>query len=191
MKKVIVFATKARMFLCLIPFVFLFAVCLINNENITTPGKLYPLMIAMLVGAVMTFLYFFRAVTFTVESVRTVGPFSSKDSAVIKKDRTLSFTLRPKNKLKIELFGRDDTPGFDWLKETEEGAFAEVNLYRDIAVGSDKAVGRVLGLFGLDEATVSEILLAKSFDREFPDFSVKKYDTDLGMRYDVRFYTTF
>ena len=190
MKKVIISATKLRMFLCVIPLVFLLVVCIINNEAITTPGKLYPLIIATIAGIIAMILYLLRGVRITAEEIRSIGLFSSKDSAVIKKDRTLSITLRPKGKLRVELYGRDDAPGLDWLKATEKGEFDEVNLYRDIAVGSDKTVGRVLGILSLDRSDISEILKSDKFDREYPDFRITKRDDPLGKRYDVRFYTT-
>ena len=189
MKKVYIFATKLAMFLTVLPLVFLFVVCIINNQSIETPGKLYPLMIASLIGCAFIIVYLLRAVKISTEEVRSIGLFSSKDICVLKKDRTLSITVRPKKKLRIEVFGRDDTPGFDWLK-ANENEFADVNLYRDIAVGNHATVARVLTMLGLDGKEVCEITTAKSFERDYPDYGIRKSEGDLGVRYDVKFYTT-
>lgn len=177
------------MFLTVLPLIFLFVVCVINNQSIETPGKLYPLMIATVIGCAFILVYLVRAVMVSVDEVRSVGLFSSKDVCTIKKDRTLTLTVRPKNKLRIEVFGRDETPGFDWLK-ADENEFSDVNLYRDIAVGNHSTVARILTMLGLDSAEVNEIISSKAYERDFADYGIKKSEGDLGVRYDIKFYTT-
>ena len=189
MKKINIFATKLGMFITILPIAFLLVVSIINNPSVETPGKLYPLIIGCIFGIAMITVYLWRSVRITLEEVRSIGPFSSKDRVILKKDRTLSLTLRPKNKLRIEVYGRDDAPGYDWLK-ADENEYADVNLYRDTAIGGQNAVKRVLWLCGIEGDEAKNILEAKEYDGRVGDFEIRKYVVDSSLRYDIKFLET-
>lgn len=190
LKRVSILATKKRMFLCILPILVLLAVSILHNGSMTTPGKLYPLIIACIVGIVAFTVYLYRTVVITLEGVRSVGPFSSKDSVTLKKDRTLSITVRPKGKLRIEVYGRDDTPGFDWLKADAGEESADVNLYRDIAIGNHSTVKRVLMLCGALGEAAEGLTKSETGELMLEAVEVKKYTSELGPRYDIKFLET-
>ena len=193
MKKVFIFGTKLPMFLCELPLLGLFILAIVFND---TSGKtiskagLYPLMIMMAAGMIFMFIYLFRAVLISGEAVRSIGLFSSRDRAIVNKDKTLVLTVRPKHKLKIELFGKDEAPQLDWISDSETIDRDYVNLYRDIAIGNDATVGRVLRSFDVPKQDIEEILLSESYSRDFSLVSVKKEKSDLGNTYSIKFLKT-
>ena len=87
MKKIFIFGTKLRMFLCELPLIFIMAVSIYFNPDMKTPGKLYPLIIAMAAGIIFMFIYLFRGVSISGEKIKSVGLFSSRDSIVVEKNK--------------------------------------------------------------------------------------------------------
>lgn len=185
MKKTFIFGTKLRMYLCELPLIFVLAVAIYFNPSMENPGKLYPLIIAMSLGIVFMFVYLFRGVSVSGEKIQSVGLFSSKDSVLITPDTTLQFTIRPKNMLKIELFGDSDAPIFDWMDKSKANKF--VNLYRDIAVGGFGQVRRVLLSFGVSGKDIDCLRTRDSIEIEYPEFVLKKDKSELGDKYSVYF----
>ena len=96
MRGIFLFCTKLWIYLSELPLIILFMVAVRQNKNIDTPVRLYPLMIALVIGMVLIFLYYFRIVKINFEEIRMIGLFSGRDKALIKKDRTLTFTLWPR-----------------------------------------------------------------------------------------------
>ena len=125
----------------------------------------------------------------SAEGVRSFGPFSSKDRAIINKDKTLVFTLRPNRRLMIELFGKDDAPELDWISK-DEGARDYANLYRDIAIGGERTICKVLSAFGVPNAEIEKAIASESFNGEYAIVSLEKKKTELGDTYSVKFLKT-
>ena len=174
MKKAYIFCTKWWLYLTEIPPILILTLCIIYNNKVDTPQKLYPLIAFCSLVIIFIFLYFFRIIVISTEEIRTVGLFSSKDSAIIEKDRILVFTLLQKNKMKIELEGKTSAPGFSWIKggEYEE---CYINIYRERAVGGKIAVSRVLNAIGVNHQEVSNFFEAKSLEKKYENITVTSY----------------
>lgn len=193
MKKVFIFGTRFRMFLCELPLILFFVASIIFNDSTDkdiAPIGLYPLIIALGIGMVFMFVYLFRFIIVCGEYVRSFGIFSSRDRAMINKDKSLVLTLRPKHKIKVELFGKDEAPGLDWVKNDTKTDRSFVNLYRDIAVGGVGTIKRILSAFDVPKDAIAEIISSESCEREFSLVSVSKSKTELGDTYTVKFLKT-
>ena len=189
MKSVILFSTKWLMYLTELPIALLLAAAICFNGGAPSPLKLYPLILACIGGMVFIFIYLLRAIIINNEKIRSFGPYSSKESAVINKGKTLVFTTRPHTKLKIELFGYDETPAFDWIDRVEREA-QYTNLYRDFAVGNSRTVGRVLSHFGLSRDDINRAISEPELSLEYPAFTLKKSVSDEGERFSLEFTKT-
>lgn len=190
MKKIFVFGTKLSMYLCEVPIILLLCAAIHFNDGLTNTVKLYPLIIACIAGIVFMFIYLLRGVIISGELVRSFGPFSSRDRAIINKDKTLVLTIRPKGKLKIELFGADDAPDLDWVDKESRSNRDYVNLYRDIAIGGVGTVKRILGYFNVPSADIPAIIAGEGYEKEYTDIKVCKEKTELGDVYSIKFLRT-
>ena len=65
---------------------------ILMNDTVDTLMRLYPLMAACALGIIFTFVYFFKAVVLSKDEIKYIGPFSSRDSAVINEGKTLILT---------------------------------------------------------------------------------------------------
>jgi len=156
MKNIVLFSTRARMYLTEIPQIILLLIAVRFNDKVDSFLKLYPLIILMCGCIIFTAVYFYRAVTISFEEIRCVGIFSSHDKAIINKDKTLVITLLPKKKLKLELFGDGgDSPTFEWLRS--DGP-TKINLFREKAYGTKKDVKKLLSYFEIEENDFDKIL---------------------------------
>lgn len=189
MKKILLFGTKPAMFLSLLAPIFLLVVSIINNPAVETPGKLYPLMVAAGIAIIFIIAYLVRGIRISTEEVRSIGLFSSRDRVELKEGKTLSLLLRPKRKIKVEVNGVDDTPGLDWLKDSEEGK-GEINLYRDSTVGGVGSIRKLLRLLELDNEQIEAIVSSDEHSGDYGDFTVCKTVSEIGTRYDIKFLKT-
>lgn len=190
MKSVFLFGTRMRMYLCEIPVIFLLAVSIYFNDKVDGALKLYPLILACCAAAIFMFVFLLRGISVSAEEVRSVGPFSSRDAAIIKKDITLVMTVMPGRKLRVELFGIDESPVFDWQKGNNAVEEEEINLYRDTAVGGHGSALRVLTYFGIDRGEAEEILGSDSFSATYDTFIFSKEKTEKGYTYTLKFTET-
>ena len=193
MKKVFIFGTKLRMFLCELPLLFFFVASIIFNDSTdkdVAPVGLYPLIIALGCGMVFMLVYLFRGIVVSGESIRSIGLFSSRDKAIVNKDKTIVLTLRPKHKIKVELFGKDDAPKLDWAINDDTVDRSNVNLYRDIAVGAEGTVKRVLASFDIPKEKAKEIISSERYEGEFSLISVSKSKTEHGDTYSIKLLKT-
>ena len=189
MKGLFFFSTKLRMFISEIPIIILLALAIRYNPMVQTPMKLYPLIIACIAGIIFIIIYLFRAIVISNEEVRSIGLFSSRDRSIINRDKTLVLTLRPRHKIKVELFGIDDAPGLDWIdKEDVEKRYT--NIYRDITVGGTRAVRRTLVYFGLSSEEIDELISKEKMHIENDDIRVRKEKTEHGDTYSIYFKKT-
>ncbi len=173
-KKTYLFCTKLRMFLSEIPLSVLLTLSIIYNNEVDGLLKLWPLIIALSCFMIFIFIYFFRLISISTEEIRAHGLFSSKESRTIEKDKTIVLTVRSKNRLRVELFGKDSKPMFDWIKE-EDAEPEFVNLFSEKAVGGIGSVKKVLAYFGVDAKDCDRIFASEPFEKEY---SLVKITTD-------------
>jgi len=171
MKGILLFCTKLWIYLSELPLIILLMIAIKQNGNVDTPVRLYPLIIMLIIGIILIFLYYFRMVKISFDEIRMLGLFSSRDKAIIKKNRTLSFTLWPKGKMIVELSGNDEAPALDWI-DPEDYAGMSVNLFRAKTVGTERTLKHCLIYFGVPAEDIETILRDAPTEREYDDFTL-------------------
>lgn len=161
MKKKYLFCTKAWLYLCEIPLAVLLALAIYYNPAIDTNYKLVPLIIVLIFTMVFFFVYFFRIVVISFEEIRYRGPFSSRDSALINKDKELIITMLPFSNLRVELYGNDGLPPM--IEGLKGEPSMDIYLFRGRAIGGRRRVASLLRYFGVAESDISEALLQDTF----------------------------
>lgn len=176
MKSVCLFCTKIRYFLTEIPPLLLLAIAIKYNSGVESTMKLYPLIIVMSGVVVFIALYFFRAVKINNEEIKAIGLFSSREKAVINKDKTLHITVLPKNKIRVELFGDNDNfDTYAWLKNEET---TEINLFRAKANGNEKTVHRILSYFGAEKDDIQKVFSTDGFSIDYEKIAITSEITE-------------
>ena len=169
MKKVSLFCTKIWFYLSEIPPIVLMIFAIIYN---TDDGiGLYPLIVFSASVAILIFIYFFRMIVISHEEIRSVGLFSSRDSAVIEKDTKLRITMEGGGNLHVALLGKRKMPDFSWAK-IEDYQSCDVNIYREKAVGGKSSVTRILKYFGVSSADIDSVLQSDSFTKDYEYFVI-------------------
>jgi hypothetical protein len=165
MKNIFLFSTRFRVFLTEVPLIFLLIVSIIHNERVDVLTKLYPLIIATALLIIFIPIFFIRGVKISFDEVRDVGFFSEKNHCLINDDNTLVFTVLPKNRIKIELFGcSDDTVTYNWLKDEEP---RDINLYRARANGTENTLIRIFRYFDITDGDIEAALDKKEFESDY------------------------
>ena len=158
MKKIFLFSTKFIYYWVLLPLIGIFALCLAFNNTVEHYLKLYPLIAVSLLGIVFTLVYFFRGVLISYEEIKAIGKFSSRDTAVINKGKSLILYKENRSRVKIILFGNDGIkPELSWMKSTQD-APKDISLFRAHTLGGNGTIKRVLKYFGADEGDFATIL---------------------------------
>ena len=188
MKKTYIFCTKWWLFLTEIPPAIILGLAIFYNNVVETPQKLYPLIAFCCLVIIFIFLYFFRLVSISAEEIRTIGLFSSKDSAVVEKDKILVFTLMPRNKMRVELDGKSNAPGFSWIKGDYEEC--DINLYREKAVGGKIAVARALKAFGISADEYAKIFSDREYKKDFENITISSYIDNKNRVVKIKFLNT-
>lgn len=189
MKKTYLFCTNWWFYLTELAPAVILTLCLFYNDKVETPGKLYPLIVFCCLCIIFLFLYFFRVISISAEEIRTIGLFSSKDSAVIEKDTTLTMTLLHGDKTRVELFGISNAPGFSWMKGGEYEK-SEINLYRERAIGGKSAVKRVLKHFGVKDGDINNSLGNGEFSSNYDSFELYATTENEARKINIRFTKT-
>ncbi len=149
--------TRAVLWLNLIPPAALTALAIIFNDSVETFPKLYPLIIVMAAITVFIAVFLLRVLYVSTEDVRMIGPFSSRDRALIKKNTEIRLTLQKKGRVKFEFLGEDKgAPVFDWMKT--EGQTQGVCIMRETVYGGERAVRRALKIFGIANEAADNLL---------------------------------
>ena len=78
----------------------------------------------------------------------------------------------------------------DWVTKDDEAAREYANLYRDIAIGGDNTVRRVLLSFDVPRKDIDEAISADEYSKEFSLVSLSKEKTEHGPTYSIRFLKT-
>ena len=166
MKKLLIFPnTIFRPILVSIPLLFIFVSAIRMNDAVQTSGKLYPLIIFSGLAVVFTFVFFFRPVILSHDEIKSIGPFSSRDKAIINMDKTLILTERGSGLISIDLYGNDGmNADLDWLKG--ENVLHDTYLFKSKVVGGVHTMKNILLFFGANEALADEILSADAIERE-------------------------
>ncbi len=174
MKHLYFFCTKLWYYIAELPLIALLAIALIYNDTSKEILKLYPLIIFLCAAIIFVFLYFFRFIKINREEVRSTGVFSARESALIKKGRSLKLTLRKNFTFKAELYGLNEAPTLEWI-DPEEYKDTPVNLFRARAVGSTASVKRVLKYFSVDESSYEMIFSSEDFESLFDKITLRAY----------------
>ena len=189
MKKTFLFCTKIWFYLCEIPPVILLIVSIIYNNDSDGLVKLYPLIVFSIAAIILIFLYFFRMIIITTDEIKCVGTFASKDSAMINKDRALIFTLTNNGKLTVRLFGNSDAPSFNWSKG-DEFKHSEIDLFREKAIGGNRAISKVLSFFDVPKEDISLMLSQNEYKKDYESYSLTKSTDDDKTTVSLRFTRT-
>lgn len=173
MKKTYLFCTNIGWFISLIPPIILLIISIYYNESSTGLLKLYPLIIFSVLAIVLTFAYFFRFITISTEEIRMHGLFSSRDAAIINEKKSLIFTIIPRKRMRVTLFGNNGLPAFNWA-QGDTYVPIDIDLFREKAIGGKGAVKRVLRYFEVDDEDIDELFSTDSFEKEYDAFILKK-----------------
>ena len=182
--------TRARALLNLLPSTALMTLSIIFNNKVDTLVKLYPLIIFM--GGITVFiaLFLFRVIYISNEEIRMLGPFTSRDRAIIKKDTSLVLTLTEKGRVKVELFGEDDgEPVFDWVKE-DGRELSPLCLFREKVYGGIPAMRRVLRFLDIGKDDIDRLLTEVECRVSCEGFDVSAVRDETSRILTVRFFET-
>ncbi len=163
--------TRFRVYLCQLPLIILLMIAIKQNNNVDTLLKLYPLITLLILGMIFIFVYFFRLVRIRYDEIRSIGIFSGRERSIIKKDRTLEFTLWQKNKMIVELSGKNEAPALDWI-EPEDYKDLNVNLYRMKTVGSERTLRNALLYFGIPKEDHEKIFTENLITLEYDEITL-------------------
>ena len=188
MKKIFLLVTKPWYFLTEIPPLTFFVISIINNKNVDTIYRLYPLIVALGLIMVFIFLYFLRAVTISLEEIRTHGLFAERDSVVLKKGRTLVLSKLDDARIKLEVYGKsNDEQVYSWLS-ADDGT--EINLFRTKALGGNRQIISILKYFGIPSEDAKAVLSTEGFEKEYKDFILTSETTESAIAARLLFKTT-
>ena len=166
-KKKYLFSTNPLMYLTEIPPIALLITCIIFNNRAVGDRKLYPLIIALSLAIIFIIVYLFRFIKISKEELRCIGPFSSHDTAIINKDKTLIITMLGHGRLRIALFGNDGQPPmFEGLRGEPS---IDIYLFRAKAVGTRRSVVSVLNYFGIPQEDAERAVLEEKYSSDYED----------------------
>lgn len=178
------------MFLTALPLLAVFVLAIVFNDKAEGFVKLYPLIIISAAGAIFIFIYLMRVISISTDEIRIIGPFSSKDSAIINKGKTLIISQRKKKRLKVILFGNDGArPSLDWT-QGENFVPVDINLFKEIGYGGERSIRRLLGYLEIDENTIGELIESTEYSKLLPLYELKKTTADNKFEYRITFLET-
>ena len=161
MKTLILFGTKLYVYLIEAPLILVLYGALKYNGEMTNLVKLYPLIVASILGIIFVLLYFFNAVILTSAKIKQFGLFSSRDSAIIKKDTSLSLTYLKNGNMRIELFALQKESALEWV-DRDSYVPTEANVFRERIIGKNGTARRVLKFFGLDKSDIDRLIYSEN-----------------------------
>ena len=167
MKKKYLFCTKIWFYLSEIPLIFLLYVACYYNFTSDKPWQFIPLILILSAVIVFIGIYFFQIISVSNEMIRYHGLFSSRDSAIINKDKTLIITLKRRSYLGISLYGNDGKPPmFEGLRD--EGSI-DIYLFRGRAVGGKGTAKSILRYFGISDVDIDATFANEKYSAETED----------------------
>ena len=190
MKKLLISSTHPLMLLSTLPLFVLLALAIAFNGYSDSVVKLYPLIIVSASAIVFIFIYLLRVIVITTDEIKIVGLFSSKDRAIINKDKTLIISQRKSKRLKIILYGNDGRrPSLDWASK-DDFTPVNINLFKEIGYGGNATIRRVFRYFEIDESIIDNIILKEEFSADLPLYKISKTTTDKKFEYRITFLET-
>ncbi len=184
-KKVILSSTAWWAFWVELPLIALLVWAICVNGAVEGALKLYPLILVVVVSIVFVAVFLIRLVELTYSEIKTIGRFSSRDSAIINEGKRLNLKLLERGRVSIMLIGRDDTPGIDWM--TDDGRAPELPLFRGKVYGGKGAIKSVLKYFGIKSDDIASILSQKRFSQSYQDFSIYTEHPEDGLEVNIHF----
>lgn len=178
------------MLLTELPVIGLLVLAIYFNGSAGGDLKLYPLITVLSLAVIFILIYLFRVVVISAEEIRAIGPFSSKDKAIINKDKTLILTLKERGRLIVTLFGNDgERPALDWAKG-DDYIPVDINLFREKVEGRRRSARKILRFFGIPSSDISAILSPDGFSGEYDGFSVSAQEQNSVFEIKIRFNET-
>jgi hypothetical protein len=139
---------------------------------------------------VFILLYLIRVVVISYDEVKIVGLFSSKDRAIINKDKTLIISQRRGRRLKVILFGNDGTrPALDWA-QGDDFVPVDINLFKEIGYGGLGTIRRILRYFEVDENSVERLVSEERCEVCLDNLKISKTTVDGKFEYRILFLKT-
>ncbi len=188
-RNVILSSTAWWAFWVEIPLIALLAWAMSVNIHAEGTLKLYPLIIVLIGAIIFTAVFLLRLVEVSYSEIKAIGRFSSRDSAIINEGKRLNLKLLDGGKVRIILFGRDEMPGFDWLKP-EEGDGGELPLFRGKVYGGKRAIKSVLKYFGVGREDIDAIFVGKSSEIVYDALTVVTTRPEDGIEINIIFEKT-
>ncbi len=171
---IFLFTINPLIFLLEIPVIVLLAMAIGFNESSENVFKLYPLIIFLSLLFLFIIIYFLRGIIISNEEIKSVGLFSSRDSALINRDKTLIIAHTNKKGLRIYLFGDDGlSPQFDWLKD-KDGKGQEIYLYRGKAIGNLKSASKILDFFDVPKDISEALIHSENYLCELESYTLSR-----------------
>lgn len=171
MKKIFLFSTKLTYYWVVVPFIALFVICLIYNDGVDHYLKLYPLMVLSIFAIVLALVYYFRGILISYEEIKQIGRFSSRDTAIINKGKTLILYRENHSRVRVILFGNDGIkPELSWMKSTQD-APKDISLFRSHTFGGNRTIKRVLRYFGAPDAEL-DTYFREDCERKYTNVTV-------------------
>ena len=189
MKKTYLFCTKLRFYLSEIPPIILLIITIMHNDSSEGLLKLYPLIIFSSACIVFIFMYFFRMISISAEDIKSIGAFSSRDKAVINKDKTLIFTFKKRNKMVVRLYGDSGLPSFNWMKNDEQKS-SGIDLFRENAIGNSRTAKKILSNFQVPTEDINALIKAENYEKEYADFILTKSSLNDNFTINIKFTNT-
>jgi hypothetical protein len=190
MKKLVLLSTHPLMLLTTLPIAVVLALSIYFNSYFESFIKLYPLIVVSALAIVFILLYLIRVVVISYDEVKIVGLFSSKDRAIINKDKTLIISQRRGRRLKVILFGNDGTrPALDWA-QGDDFVPVDINLFKEIGYGGLGTIRRILRYFEVDENSVERLVSEERCNVCLDNLKISKTTVDGKFEYRILFLKT-
>lgn len=178
------------MFLTELPIVGLLVLAICFNSSAGGQLKLYPLITVLSLAIILIFIFLFRVIVISAEEIRAIGPFSSKDKAIINKDKTLILTLRDRGRLIVTLFGNDgERPALDWARG-DDYIPVDINLFRERVEGRVGSAKKILRYFGIPSSDISAIVSGDCFTAQYDGFTVSAEEENSTLQIKIKFNET-
>ena len=171
MRTLILFGTKLYVYLIELPIILVLYGALKYNSEMTNLVRLYPLIVAAILGIIFVLIYFFNAVIITDARIKQFGVFSSRDSAIIKKDTTLRLTYLKNGNMRVELFAMQNESSLSCLNG-ESYVPTEANVFRERVIGKNTTARRVLKFFGVEKEHIDALIYSDLEKIETENFTL-------------------
>ena len=191
MKKLYLLSTHPAMLLTTLPIAVVLALSIAFNSYFEGFVKLYPLIIISSLAIVFILIYLIRVIVISYDEIKIVGVFSSKDRAIINKDKTLIISQRKGKRLKVILYGNDGTrPALDWA-QGDDFVPVNINLFKEIGYGGASLIKRTLRFFDVTDDVAKRLIAAENEKIALDSLVIEKTTSDKRFEYRITFLETF